>query len=197
MAHRLDPPLTPRNGVTLRVLAVCRISGPNQDAKSLGDQEAFLRRYVADHYDGPTDREVFATRGSGELLDRHELSEIEDRIEAGRCDLLITEDLGRIARRNRAFGICEEAQDSGTPLIALNDHVDTGREDWQTTATFATLRHEQYNKDTSKRIRRSLRNRFSSQGLIQTVPYGYIKPAGVKTDDGVAKDPAAGPIIEE
>jgi site-specific DNA recombinase len=197
MAHRLDPPLTPRNGITLRVLAVCRISGLNQDLKALEDQEALYRRYVADHHDGPTDWEVFATRSSGELLDRRELFEISERIDSRRWDLLITEDLGRIARRHHAIVICEAAEDSGTRLIALNDHVDTGRGDWQTSAMFATLRHEQYNKDTAKRIRRSMRNRFVTQGLIQSIQYGYIKPAGVKTDDKVAKEPAAGPIYEE
>lgn len=197
MAHRPDPPLTPRSGGILRVLAVCRISGPNQDLKALKDQEALYRGYVAENYDGNTDWEVFATRGSGEQLDRLELVEIADRIESRRWDLLITEDLGRIARRHHAVVMCEAAEDSGTRLIALNDHVDTGREDWQTSAMFATLRHEQYNKDTSKRIRRSVRNRFANDGLIHAVQYGYIKPAGVKTDDKVFKDPEAGPIYEE
>jgi site-specific DNA recombinase len=197
MTRRLDPPLTSRNGTTLRVLAVCRISGANQDPKSLDDQEALLRRYVADHYDGPTDWEVFKTQGSGEILDRGELAEIGVRLGSRRCDLLITEDLGRITRRHHAISICEDAEDGGTRLIALNDHVDTARCEWRTSATFATLRHEQYNQDTAARIRRSMRNRFSNQGLIQTVPYGYIKLPGVKTDDGVTKDPAAEPIYQE
>lgn len=197
MTRRLDPPLTPRNGTTLRVLAVCRISGANQDPRSLDDQEALLRGYVANHYEGPTDWEVFKTQGSGEILDRGELAEIGVHLGSGRCDLLITEDLGRIARRYLAISICEAAKDGGTRLIALNDHVDTARGEWLTSATFATLRHEQYNQDTAARIRRSMRNRFEKQGLIQTVPYGYLKPPGVTTDDGVTKDPAAGPIYEE
>jgi site-specific DNA recombinase len=197
MAHRLDPPLTPRNGVTLRVLAVCRISTEHQDQKALQDQEASYRRYVADHYDGSDEWKVFATRGSGELLDRRELAELVDEIESRRWDLVITEDLGRIARRSYTIFICETAEDCGTRLIALNDHVDTGRGDWRTSAMFAAVRHEQYNQDTSKRIRRSLRNRFSTEGLIQTIQYGYLKPPGVKTDGGVTKDPEATPIYEE
>ncbi|MFM9965141.1 MAG: hypothetical protein ACKV2Q_28420 [Planctomycetaceae bacterium] len=35
----LNPPLTPKNGVELNVFGVCRISGKNQDEKSLDDQE--------------------------------------------------------------------------------------------------------------------------------------------------------------
>lgn len=197
MTHRLDPPLKPRDGVTLRALGVCRISGPNQDPKSLDDQDALLRRYVTDHYDGPIHWESFKTQGSGEILDRGELAEIGARLDSGRLDLLITEDLGRITRRHHAISICEDAEDNGTRLIALNDHVDTARGEWRTSATFAALRHEQYNQDTAARIRRSMRNRFLTEGLIQTVPYGYVKPPGVKTDDRVTKDPAAVPIYEE
>ncbi len=197
MSQPLDPPLKPRNGVMLRVLVVCRISGMNQDIKSLADQEALLRRYLKDRYDGRIEWEILATRGSGEQLDREELARIEECVASRRHDLVLTEDLGRIARRQRAFVICEDAEDSGTRLIALNDSVDTGRDNWRFNAFFAAMRHEQANKETSQRIRRSARNRFMNEGLIQTVQFGYIKPAGVKTDDKVVKDPAAGPIYEE
>jgi site-specific DNA recombinase len=197
MTRRLDPPLAPRNGSTLRVLGVCRISTEHQDLKALEEQEASYRRYVNDHYDGHCEWKVFATRGSGELLDRLELAELVDEIEYRRWDLVITEDLGRIARRSYTTFICETAEDCGTRLIALNDHVDTGRGDWRTSAMFAAVRHEQYNQDTAKRIRRSLRNRFSTGGLIQTVQYSYIKTPGAKTDDHVTKDPDAVPIYEE
>jgi site-specific DNA recombinase len=197
MIHPLDPPLTPRDGLVLRILAVLRISGPNQDPKSLEDQLAMLRRYVADRYDGPTDWTIISSTQSGELLDVKELLAIDHHLTSGRHDVLLTEDLGRVARRNRVVEICETAEDHGVRVIAKNDDVDTDRGDWRPTAMFAAVRHEQYNKDTAARIRRTLRNRFATRGLIQTVPYGYIKPPGVKTDDGVEKDPAAVPIYEE
>jgi len=50
MFSSLDPPLRPRRGVTLHVLGICRISTVHQDLHSLDDQEALLRRYIADHY---------------------------------------------------------------------------------------------------------------------------------------------------
>jgi hypothetical protein len=49
-------------------------------------------------------------------------------------------------------------------------------------------RHEMYNADTAKRIRRSLRNRFQMGGVIQSVIFGYIKPPGVKTDAELQKE---------
>ena len=54
-----------------------------------------------------------------------------------------------------------------------------------------------YNADTAKRIRRSLRNRFSNGGIVQFIIYGYIKPPGSKSDADLRKDPEAEPIIEE
>jgi hypothetical protein len=59
------------------------------------------------------------------------------------------------------------------------------------------MRHEAYNKDTSNRIRRSLRNRFQEGSVFQFPLYGYIKPAGAKGDADVSKDPAAEPIYTE
>src|SRR5262249_15587203 len=91
----------------------------------------------------------------------------------------------------------ENCEDHDTRLIALNDHVDTGREDWRLGSFFAVMRHEAYNKDTANRIRRTLRNRFSQGGVIQFIVFGHIKPPGAKSDTELRKDPAAEPIYDE
>ena len=198
MVVRLDPPLKPRRGGILYVLLICRISTVHQDPLSLEDQEALLRRYLAEHYDGQVVIvRVIATQDSGESLDRPELAEAESLVEGRTIDLVLVEDLGRICRRNYAFTFCELAQDHDTRVIALNDHVDTGRGDWQMNALFTTFKHEASNRDTAHRIRRTLRNRFTQGGIVQTTIYGYIKPPGTKSDAELRKDPAAGPIYEE
>jgi DNA invertase Pin-like site-specific DNA recombinase len=191
MTIHLDPPLAPRHGRTLKVLGICRISTVHQDEKSLEDQEALLRRFVRDHYDGPVEWEIVAGRGSGEYLDRADLARAEALIESRAFDLVVAEDLARLCRRVRAYEICEMAQDCGTRLVAINDNVDTAREDWHLGALFSVFRHESYTRDTGKRIRRTLRNRFEQGGVVQCLPYGYIKPPGAKSDTDVSKDPAA------
>src|SRR5690606_24229117 len=105
--------------------------------------------------------------------------------------------LGRICRRVHAHVFCENAVDVQTRVIAINDHVDTAIEGWELSSHFAVMRHETYNKDTSKRIRRSLRNRFSQGGVVQCLPYGYIKPHAKATDAECYKDPDAEPIYQE
>jgi DNA invertase Pin-like site-specific DNA recombinase len=193
----LDPPLAPRSGLKLQVLATCRISGDNQDRKSLDDQEALYWRWLQEHTELSCDMEVLAGRGSGECLDRAEYLRAIELVESKQFDLVLTEDLGRICRRVHAHIFCETCEDTDTRLIALNDHVDTGREDWRLSSFFAVMRHETYNKDTANRIRRTLRNRFSQGGVFQCEIYGYRKPPGAKGEADVEKDPSAEAIYQE
>lgn len=193
----LQPPLSPRHGNTIRVLGIARISTLNQDERSLADQEALYRRWLDEHVGPGYHLEMIAGRGSGESLDREESRQARAAVESGQFDLVIAEDLGRIFRRVHAQLFCELCEDYGTRLIALNDQVDTANDNWRVLAGFANMRHEMYNVDTSKRIRRSQRNIFDQGGLVQTVVFGYVKPAGTKTDADLRKDPAAEPVYEE
>src|SRR3954451_10946967 len=98
MTNHLDPPLVARRGRTLNVLGICRISTVHQDQKSLGDQEALLRRFVQENYDGPVHWTIIAGRRSGEYLDRKVLAQAEELIESRMLDLIIAEDLARLCR---------------------------------------------------------------------------------------------------
>lgn len=137
-----------------------------------------------------------SSQGSGELLDRAELAQAEAEVESGRFDLVVVEDLGRVCRRNRAIAFCELCEDACTRLVAINDALDTTDENWRLNAFFASLKHESGNKDTSMRIRRTLRNRFEHGGIVQTFPYGYIKAPDAKSDADVCKDPNAEAVYE-
>ncbi len=187
----------PRRGGELLVLIIARISTDHQDARSLDDQSALCRRYVRGRYPGPARFDVIQGRGSGETIDRKDLADAEAAVESGRYDLVIVEDLGRVCRRTRAIDFCELCEDADTRLIAINDSIDTARDDWRLNAFFASFKHESGNKDTSRRIRRSLRNRFDQGGVIQTFQYGYVKGPGSASDDDVAKDPAAEFIYDQ
>jgi DNA invertase Pin-like site-specific DNA recombinase len=197
MAPQLNPALAPRHGTTLKVLGIARISTEHQDALSLQDQQNLYRCWLDQSAGMPYDLEMISGRGSGEDLLRPELEQSLRAVETDRFDLVLTEDLARICRRSFAREFCGICLDHGTRLIALNDNVDTGRDDWSLNAFFAGFRHELYNADTSKRIRRTLRARFQQGGVVQTVVYGYIKPPGAKTDAELQKDPAAEPIYAE
>ena len=142
MLAQLHPPLVARNGHRLKVLGIARISTEHQDALSLEDQEALLRRWLSQHTDLPVDLNVIAGRGSGELLDRKEAVAAGAEVRTGTYDLVIAEDLGRIFRRAHVQLFCEACEDVGTRLIAVNDHVDTAQGNWRVLVGFASMRHE-------------------------------------------------------
>jgi site-specific DNA recombinase len=193
----LQPPLVAKNGTTLKVLAVCRISTVHQDERSLDDQQAMYRSWLGANTQLPFDMTVVASQGSGECIDREEYLQTLDLIESGDFDVVICEDLSRICRRVQAIIACETCEDTDTRLIAINDSVDTGQDNWRLNSFFAVMKHESCNTDTSKRIRRSLRNRFSQGGVVQTIIYGYIKPPDTTSDDQLQKDPSAESVYAE
>jgi site-specific DNA recombinase len=196
MESRLNPPLRPR-GHTLEVLGIARISTLNQDERSLGDQEALYRRWLKKNYDGPFNLQMIASQGSGERLDREESSEAIKAVESRTKDLVLTEDLGRVYRRVHAYLFCELCMDHGTRLIALNDNVDTAQGTWSMAAIFGAMKHEASNKDTSERIKRTLRNRFLNGGVFIIPLFCHIKPPNAKGDADVQINPATVPILDE
>ena len=188
----------PKNGHTLKVIGVGRISTDHQDELSLGDQEALYREHLRRILPEGTKFEltVIKSRGSGQILDRAEFIQLCEMVESGEYDIVIAEDLGRIVRRMRAYIFCEEAEDAATRVIAINDYVDTKDEGWRQATFFASFKHESFCRETSKRIRRTLRNRFREGGIFQYTIYGYIKPHSGATDDEVTKDPDAEAIYD-
>ena len=189
-------PLRPRRSGPLRVLIVARISTEHQDARSLDDQVALCKEYVLTRYPHPVEFEIIQGRGSGEYLDREDLHRAEAAAECGDYDLIVGEDLGRICRRSRAMSFCESCEDSDTRFIALNDCIDTADENWRMNALFASFKHESGNKDTAKRIRRTLRNRFTQGGVVQTIQFGYVKGVGSAEDADLRKLPEAEAVYE-
>jgi DNA invertase Pin-like site-specific DNA recombinase len=197
MAVNLQPPLLARNGHTLKVLGIARISTIHQDALSLEDQEQLYRKWLNQNTDLPYDLTMISGRGSGEDLERIDYLEALYAIKTRTYDLIVAEDLGRITRRVHSQIFCELCEDAGTRLIAINDNVDTSIGNWRLNAAFASMRHEMYNADTAKRIRRSLRNRFEHGGVLGVQVFGIIKPLGANKDSELSKNPKAQPIYDE
>lgn len=177
--------LSPRNGHTLVVGIVARISGgPNQKELSLRDQEDHAKEVVAELYDGPVDFRVIATKGKGERLDRPELAQVEKMLRSRELDLLVAEDVGRIVRGAEASWLCGIAVDHGTRVIAPNDGIDTIEDSWEEDVISACRDHVGHNAHTSKRLKHKLMNRFTKfGGAMAREIYGYIVPEDAKTYD--------------
>ena len=187
----------PKFGKLFKVIGVARISTENQDTLSLDDQEVFFRKWLDKEY-GPDNYDliVIAHQGSGQILDNVEFLKVCELVSTGEYDLVIAEDLSRIIRRMQAVIFCEEAEALGTRVVGIGDPVDTSKEGWEYAAVFSSLKNRAFCKDTARRIRRTLRNRFTNGGIVMCLQYGYIKPHPGASDDQVQKDPEAVDIYE-
>ena len=58
MSSSLNPPLIPKNGLFLYILVIARISTEHQDKRSLDDQIAKVREYIAQVYSGPIEWKI-------------------------------------------------------------------------------------------------------------------------------------------
>ena len=194
MSTSLTSPIVPRNGHTIKVLSVRRVSSPGpgkQDIRSLEDQGDLHKRWLKDHVHGTCDIKVIAGSGSGEYLGRAEFLELVELVETGQYDLVLAEDLGRIVRRMQAHEFCELCDDHQTRLIAINDHIDTGVDGWQDHSIISAWHHERSNRDTSERIKRSHRSRFQHGGTASLPIYGYQKKPDAKSDKDWERLPEA------
>lgn len=194
---RLNTALVPRNGHTLVVGIVARISGgQNQREMSLDDQVDHAKAEVAEIYSGEVKYRVISTTGKGERLDRPELNEVEAMIRSRELDLLIAEDLGRIVRGTAAKDLCGIAVDHGTRAIVPNDGIDTSDETWEEDVIAACRDHVGHNVHTSKRLKHKLMNRFRKHGQAMAREiYGYIVPDNATSYWDWIKDESATAIF--
>ena len=199
MFGRVNSTVVPRNGHTLVVGVIARISGcQNQKEMGLVDQVDHAKEVVAELYQGPVEYREIATKGKGERIDRPELVEVEVMIRSRVLDLLVAEDLGRMVRGAAAVWFVGLAVDHGTRVLAPNDCIDTADGNWEGDVIDACGHHVSHNEHASKRIKKKQMNRFVKfGGAMAREIYGYIVNEGVKTYDGWRIDPSATPIILE
>ncbi len=197
MTQRSDENLKPRDGHTLIMGIVARISGcASQKEASLEDQVDHAKEEVAELYEGPIEYRIISTKGKGEQLDRPELAEIEAMLRTRELDLLVMEDVGRLVRGPEAARLWGIAVDHGTRCIAPNDCCDTADDNWEEDLLEACAAHVGHNAHTSKRLKKKLMNRFRKYGACTPCPpFGYVKPPDTKTYDDWRKVDSATPII--
>lgn len=185
----LSKPITAPAGRALRVARISRISTAHQDDRSLDEQDFLAEEELRTCYAGPVEWTEISTQGSGDLLETEAHQRLKEIITNKEVDLILLEDLGRIARRMDTHAFCELCEIHGVRLISIREQVDTVVEGWQDVAIISLWHHERSNRETSKRIKRTKRGRFMTDGPIHQVSFAYVKPEGTKYDSDVFKDP--------
>ena len=157
----------------------CRLSQEDMQAgesESIQNQKLILQKYADEHHFFNT--RFFVDDGfSGVSFEREGLQAMLHEVEAGNVATVITKDLSRLGRNYLKTGELIEIvfPEYEVRYIAINDGVDTAREDNE----FTPLRNwfnEFYARDTSRKIR-AVQKAKGERGVPLTVnvPYGYVK----------------------
>lgn len=157
----------------------CRLSRDDDnegDSNSIQHQKQILEKYAKDH--SITNYKFYVDDGySGTNFNRPGFQEMLADIEAGYVDCVIVKDMSRFGRNYLEVGMYTEIMfpDKGVRFIAINDGVDSERDDNDFTP-FRNIINEWYAKDTSKKIRAVFRAKgLSGKRLSTQAPYGYLK----------------------
>ena len=177
----------------------CRLSQEDMQAgesESIQNQKLILQKYADEHHFFNT--RFFIDDGfSGVSFERKGLQEMLREVEAGNVATVITKDLSRLGRNYLKTGELIEIifPEYDVRYIAINDGVDTAREDNE----FTPLRNwfnEFYARDTSKKIR-AVKQAKAQKGerVNGEVPYGYI--ADPNDRNHLLPDPETADIVRQ
>ena len=177
----------------------CRLSQEDLQAGESGsiqNQKIILQKYAADHHFPNT--KFFVDDGfSGVSFEREGLQSMLAEVEKGNVATVITKDLSRLGRNYLKTGELIEIvfPENDVRYIAINDNVDTAREDNE----FTPLRNwfnEFYARDTSKKIR-AVKKAKAQRGerVNGEVPYGYIIDPNDRNH--LLPDPETAPIVKK
>ena len=177
----------------------CRLSQEDMQAgesESIQNQKLILQRYADEHHFFNT--RFFVDDGfSGVSFEREGLQSMLREVEAGNVATVITKDLSRLGRNYLKTGELIEIifPEYEVRYIAINDGVDTAREDNE----FTSLRNwfnEFYARDTSKKIR-AVKQAKAQKGerVNGEVPYGYI--ADPNDRNHLIPDPETAHVVKQ
>ena len=177
----------------------CRLSQEDMlsgESMSIQNQKIILKKYADEHHFINT--QFFIDDGvSGVTFEREGLQKMLHEVKAGRVSTVITKDLSRLGRNYLKTGELIEIvfPEYEVRYIAINDNVDTAREDNE----FTPLRNwfnEFYARDTSKKIR-AVKKAKAERGerINGAIPYGYI--ADPEDKNHLLPDPETAPIVRQ
>ena len=155
----------------------CRLS--NEDAQegesnSIANQREYLTRYARDH--GYTNLKILVDDGyTGTNFNRPGVQEGFELVKQGLVGCWLVKDLSRFGRDYLTVGQYTDIifPSYDVRFIAINDGVDSNRGDGEGFAAIRNLFNEWYPRDTSKKVRVSLRQRGTSGKHMGKPPYGY------------------------
>ena len=158
----------------------CRLSRDDEltgDSNSIRNQKTILQKYAQEH--GFLNTEFFVDDGySGTNFDRPDWKRLMTLAEENAVGTIIVKDMSRLGRDYLKVGYYTEElfPDLDIRFIAINNGVDSLKQQDADFTPFLNIINEWYAKDTSKKIRSVFKAKgMSGKPLSVNPPYGYLK----------------------
>lgn len=175
-----------------------REDGDKPDSDSILNQQAILEQYCASH---PELRLVshYADDGyTGTNFQRPAFLRMLDDIRAGLVRCVLVKNLSRFGRDYIDAGYYLERwfPSHGVRFIAVEDHVDSGRGDYDLLLPIRNFFNAQYPRDISRQVRTTFRSKMEQGSFIGAFAcYGYRKDPD--RHGHLLIDPAAAEVVRE
>ena len=144
------------------------------DSNSIVNQKKYLESYAQQR--GYTNCRYYTDDGwSGGNFERPAWKQLIADIEAGKVAHVIVKDMSRAGRDYLQTGFYTEVffRQHGVHFVAIANSVDSDDQNSNEFAPFLNIMNEWYPRDTSKKVRVSLRQRGTSGKHMGKPPYGY------------------------
>lgn len=112
--------------------------------------------------------------GSKHTHRREGYQKLLDAMDAGECDVIITDELSRLTRDvvDQAH-LIRRFEDNRRVRLITNCGVDTAQPNWQLQAGLAGLVNQQSTRDTQHRVRRGMLGQLERGYMLASPPFGY------------------------
>lgn len=171
-----------------------------QESNSISNQRLLLEGFIDAHNDLKL-VDVFIDDGyTGSNFNRPEFKRMMASMKAGNLDCIMVKDLSRLGRERIGVDelILKTFKQHGVRFIAVSDNYDSltaNRGETHTIIPFKNLMNEQYNNDTSIKVRASQQvKRMNGQFIGAFTPYGYKKAEDNK--NLLVPDPYAAGVVQ-
>ena len=194
------PPIKEENNMNRqsdKITAIyCRLSRDDEQAgesNSIVNQKAILKKYAKEQ--GFRNIQFFVDDGfSGANFNRPEWQRMIAMVEADQIGVLLAKDMSRIGRNYLEVGFYTEIlfPKHNVRFIAINSGVDSANQMDNDFTPFLNIINEFYVKDSSKKVKASMKQKGESGEYLTTnPPYGYMKDPDNPKKHWIIDDEAA------
>lgn len=168
----------------MKTVCYMRLSREDGDdeSSSISNQRRIINEYAKAN-NITIDEEYTDDGVSGYSMDRPAFNKLKEALNQNKVDTIIVKDLSRLGRHNAKVNLfLENIIDADKCLIAINDNYHSYSEQANDILGIQTWVNEKYVKDTSKKVRKSIRALQAEGRYISSVPYGYKINPNKKND---------------